>query len=300
MNIKQFQYFISICEKKNLTAVASDFYISQQGLSSALKKMESELGIPLFERNSRGVVPNEYAEMILPHARQLVQEYQKIEIGIRNKKESESGRFQLNVNRIFLDILPVGTEATMGKIYPRIYPDISDVSESAALRNICDETADLALVSGPVDETRYARKVLNTYPYIALVKNDSPLAKKKKIFIKELENERIMTFSEKSNLHHNFVLACKRNGFNPNLFLLASDATHLLALCSDTEGIGIISSFYVKFFPDHLVKKIPIADDDFIWTIEFVYKKDRPLDNHVRLWMELYLKLAKEYFKKKK
>lgn len=41
---------------------------------------------------------------------------------------------------------------------------------------------------------------------------------------------------------------------------------------------------------------IPISDEDFYWTIEFVSKKGRKMEPHVKLWLDLYMRLAKEYF----
>lgn len=296
MNIKQLQYFVDICGKKNLTAVAGDFYISQQGLSSALKKMEEELGTQLFTRTSKGVEPNEYAEMILPHAKAVTEEYQLMEAKINSKKNNEAGHFNLHVNRIFLDIMPVGTEAKLQEAFPNICPDIIDAAESQALQNIDHEEADLALVSGPVDASKYARRVLNSYPYIAVVKKDSPLAERDVIYIRDLKDEQIMIMSDTANMQYNFVERCKQNGFQPNLYLFASDAMHLLALCSDTDGVGISSAFYGEYFPEHLVTTIPIGDEGFCWTIEYVYKKGRKLENHVKLWLDLFMKLAKEFF----
>lgn len=297
MNIKQLQYFVGICEKKNLTAVAKDFYISQQGLSSALKKMEEELGMGLFTRTSKGAFPNECAEMILPHARLITQEYQLMETKINSKKNDVSGHFNLHVNRIFLDILPVGTEAKLQNAFPNIFPDVEDMAEVKALENIDNETADLALVSGPVDPKKYTRKILNAYPYIAVVKRDSPLAGRDVIYVKDLKDEQIMIMSEAANMHRNFVEKCEENGFHPNLYLLASDAMHLLALCSDTNGVGISSAFYGEYFPDHLVTKIPIGDEGFLWTIEFAYKKGRKIGSHVKVWLDFFMRLAHEYFR---
>lgn len=296
MNIKQLQYFVGICEKKNLTAVSRDFYISQQGLSSALQKMEKELGVELFTRTSKGMEPNEYAEAILPHAKLIAEEYLAIETTITSKKNHASGHFNLHVNRVFLDILPVGTEEKMKSAYPNIVPHITDMAETTALENIDHEAADLALVSGPVDSSKYTRKILAAYPYIAVVKKDSPLANKEVIYIRDLKDKQIMIVSETSNMYHNFVHQCEQNGFTPNLYLFASDAMHLLVLCADTNGVGISSAFYKDYFPNHLVSKIPIGDEGFRWTIELIHKKGRELGHHVKLWGDLYMRLAKEYF----
>ena len=59
MEIKDLQYFIAIGEAGSFTAAAERLYISQQGLSSAIKRLETEVGYPLLTRGPSGVAMTE-------------------------------------------------------------------------------------------------------------------------------------------------------------------------------------------------------------------------------------------------
>ncbi|MEI3101392.1 MAG: LysR family transcriptional regulator [Oscillospiraceae bacterium] len=52
MDIKQLEYFVEVCRYMSFTKAAANQYISQQGMSKSIKRLEEELGIALFRRSS--------------------------------------------------------------------------------------------------------------------------------------------------------------------------------------------------------------------------------------------------------
>ena len=56
MRLEQITYFLSVAEHGNITAAAKSLYISQPALSKQITLLEQEVGLPLFERQARGVV----------------------------------------------------------------------------------------------------------------------------------------------------------------------------------------------------------------------------------------------------
>ena len=65
-------YFKTIAEFGNLTRAAENLMISPPALSSALKRLEQDLGVPLFDRVGRNLVLNHYGEAYLPYVRKIL------------------------------------------------------------------------------------------------------------------------------------------------------------------------------------------------------------------------------------
>lgn len=61
MRLEQISYFLSVAEHGNITAAARSLYISQPALSKQITLLEQEIGLPLFERQARGVTLTELA-----------------------------------------------------------------------------------------------------------------------------------------------------------------------------------------------------------------------------------------------
>ena len=59
MNLEQLKYFEEICRSGSISKAAENLYISQQGLSMSMQRLEDHFSCKLFERDSRGMKPSE-------------------------------------------------------------------------------------------------------------------------------------------------------------------------------------------------------------------------------------------------
>ena len=78
MNQKQLQYFVTVYQTQNIKTAAESLFVSRQGVSKVIRLLEEELGQPLFVRSIKGVMPTDYATILLPHAKRLLEEYDAI------------------------------------------------------------------------------------------------------------------------------------------------------------------------------------------------------------------------------
>ena len=75
MTIQQLNYIITISESGSINRAAEKLYVSQPSLTSALKELEKELGIVIFNRTGRGVTLTAEGVDFLPYARQVYGQY---------------------------------------------------------------------------------------------------------------------------------------------------------------------------------------------------------------------------------
>ena len=78
MTLQQIHYVLAIAETGSMNRAAESLFISQPALTKALRELEAEIGITVFRRSSRGVIPTDEGSEFLTNARQLYQQYDLI------------------------------------------------------------------------------------------------------------------------------------------------------------------------------------------------------------------------------
>src|SRR3954464_15325346 len=73
MDLRQLEYVVAVAEERSFTRAAARCHIVQSALSNQIARLEREQGVTLFHRNSRTVALAPAGELLLPHARSLLQ-----------------------------------------------------------------------------------------------------------------------------------------------------------------------------------------------------------------------------------
>lgn len=85
MTLQQLKYIVTVTSKGTISEAAKELYIAQPSLTSAIKELESELGITIFNRTNKGVILSVEGEEFLGYARQVIEQTNLI-------KEKYSGK----------------------------------------------------------------------------------------------------------------------------------------------------------------------------------------------------------------
>lgn len=80
MEFHQMRYFLSVCKNHSFTKAAEECGISQPALTAAIKKLESELGDPLFHREGRGIHLSPLGNVMQPKIENVMHEIQSAEV----------------------------------------------------------------------------------------------------------------------------------------------------------------------------------------------------------------------------
>lgn len=96
MTLTQLKYVIAIADSNSMNEAARMLFIAQPSLSQAVKDLEEEIGITLFNRNNRGVKVTPEGEEFLGYARQVTEQYRLIEDRYIEKKNSKK-RFSVSM-----------------------------------------------------------------------------------------------------------------------------------------------------------------------------------------------------------
>ena len=75
MTLQQLQYLVALAESNSINQAAQNLFVSQSGISKAIKQLESELGFPLLERSSRGITFTSRGTEFLHDAYSLIKQF---------------------------------------------------------------------------------------------------------------------------------------------------------------------------------------------------------------------------------
>lgn len=79
MTLQQISYILTIAKTGSMNKAAEALFVSQPSLTSAVRELEGELGITVFQRTSKGTIPTKEGEEFLVYARQLYQQYELLQ-----------------------------------------------------------------------------------------------------------------------------------------------------------------------------------------------------------------------------
>jgi len=104
---RHLQLLVALDEIRNLGKVAASINVSQPAVSKALGELERGLGLKLFERTARGVVPTTYGECLIRHARVMLSELAQARDELRGLASGSSGSIRVGVlATAALELLP--------------------------------------------------------------------------------------------------------------------------------------------------------------------------------------------------
>lgn len=106
MDLWKMRYFVQICNDKSITKAAKNLYISQQGLSKAIKSIEDEFQICLLERSSKGVRPTPHGEILLDKCKKIISEYDEMVETLNQKVKQDNQSICIGIPSIlYTDLL---------------------------------------------------------------------------------------------------------------------------------------------------------------------------------------------------
>jgi LysR family transcriptional regulator, carnitine catabolism transcriptional activator len=143
ISIRQLQAFICVARSTTFAEAAEKMFLSQPALSTAIKKMESQLGGPLFSRTTRKVELSPEGQTFLPVAMRLMNDWDSAIMDVHNLFAKGQGKLSLAAMPSFAAGLLPSLLAQFHQSYPNIKISVNDVVMESVLQQIRDGRVEL-------------------------------------------------------------------------------------------------------------------------------------------------------------
>lgn len=197
MELRQLEYFIAVAREMSFSRAANQTHVVQSALSTAVAKLEKELGVELFDRSKHQIRITPAGDLFREHARQVVQTARLAKDAVSVYHGQLTGTVDLGSLISFgtLDVPEVLGD--FHREYPlvRIRLRQSQIGSMAYLSAIADGSLDLALVSAPDRfPARVQMQLLCQEPMVFVCRTDHPLAHRSDVEVTELCDEDLIGF----------------------------------------------------------------------------------------------------------
>ena len=201
MEIRDLDYFLACCKAGSFTAAAREVHIVQSAMSSAIGRLEHELGVSLFDRSVTPVTVTEHGAALQAGAQRILEAVQ----AARDEVEAVSGRVRGTVILGILHSGPLDLAAVLAGLRDR-HPGIivrlrQSVAGSAGnLQAVADGEMDIALTANPADpgSGRPPRGVILTplvsEPLLFVCPAGHPLSRRPRVTPADLADQTILRF----------------------------------------------------------------------------------------------------------
>ena len=192
MTLTELKYIVAVARERHFGKGADACHVSQPTLSVAIKKLEEELQVKLFERNASEITVTPLGQDIIRQAQSVLEQADLIKDIAKRGKDPLAGGLRLGViytiGPYLLPDLVRQTIATLPQM-PLMLQENFTVKLLDELRN---GEIDCAILAEPFPDTNLAIEPLYDEPFMAAVPSNHPLAARSSITAEELKKETML------------------------------------------------------------------------------------------------------------
>lgn len=196
MNILYLKYAVAVAKAGSLNKAAEELFIAQPNLSRAVKELEKELGIVIFDRNSKGITLTMDGERLISYGKNLLRQIDEIETEFREKKHktvfSVSAPRASYISSAFAEFTKGLSEKERCDAYYK------ETNNLRAITNILEKDYNLGIVryaSGydkyfkqTLEEKNLKHELIAEFEFSLLMNKNCPLAQKDEIRFSDLKD----------------------------------------------------------------------------------------------------------------
>ena len=247
--LRLIRYFVAVAEEGNVTRAAERLHMAQPPLSAAIRQLEQQLGVELLDRSSRQVRLTAAGEQLLEQGRELLAHADTVVGDVQAVERSPTGLLRGGLSPAARFGLVPELLERWSAAAPGVMLHTSEDTTGALLRDVLQGRLDLAVVfCPPAALVGLASMTVREEPAVLHIRDDHPLAKRRKAALDELAGETLLVAGGKDSPGYTAAVldACRAAGFEPDTL---PDPYPDLGTQAVREGLGIVLYVRTAFGP---------------------------------------------------
>ena len=289
MELRQLRLFIEVAKHKSITKAAENMHISQPALSKSLMALEDELGMKLIIRTNKTSDLTDAGKVVLEYALRMTVLVDEMKTTLIDMTNLSRGQINIGLPPFIGSLFFPRVMAKFHHAFPNIELNITEYGGARVVKSVEEGEFELGVAVLPIDVQQFS-----VYPIVEeemrlVVYKDHHLSDRVEVELKELREEEFIFYHEEFALNQimrNHFIAV---GFEPKILFKSSQWDLMTEMVAANLGITILpQSICNRAFNSDL--KVIKLQDNIMWKLAVITKKDRYISNAGRTFIDFILK----------
>ena len=285
-SLRQLEVFLAIAHYDNITKAAESLSMSQSAASGALKELEQQFDIRLFDRVGKRLKINELGRLLRPRAEALLERAQALELDMF--QHQAVGQLKLGATLTIGNYLAVGLMARYMEAHPAAKVELQVANTSAIVARVANFDLDVGLIEGEIRHSELEIIPWREDELVVFCSPDHPLASKWQLNDTDLQSATWILREQGSGTRQTFDRAL--HGLLPGLHVLL-ELEHTEAIkraVAEGLGIGCLSRIALQeAFSRETLVPLRVAGRDFSRQFYLILNHHKYRSAGIERWVEL-------------
>lgn len=246
--LKQLGIFISVAEKLRMSEAAKALYVSQPTVSQTISDLEYELGVELFERGHKQLVLTPHGQLLLEHARRVIEQYDLMTAAVKDAAPVRELRIGCTLSIADTLLAPIGRRLADN------HPDVQSayfVENTRSLENrLLHSELDVALIEGQIQSAQIAKLPLVKDTLMVICSREHPFWGRSQIRPEELDGQPFILRELGSGTRTIFEDYLRTAKVSVRVVGESTSSAAIIELVRHGLGLGVISRRCVERYTD--------------------------------------------------
>lgn len=283
MELRQLEYFQMASHLHNITRAAERLRVSQPNITVAIKKLEAELGIQLFDRSQKQLLLTPEGKIFLTRIELALRNIQDAVLEVNDYKQLQKGTIKIGIPPMMGAYLFPKIFSSFQKHYPHLDIFLQEEGSVSIREQLERDELDFGIIIISGASSNLQLLPMSKSQLLCCVPANSPLAQKESLTPQEIAKTNILMMKEGSFLRELTMAKMKEAGVTPNIVLESNQIVTLRGLVSSGVGIAFMLDMLAKDSPT--LKAIPLSEPIYV-DIGLAWKKDRYISKAAQAFID--------------
>lgn len=274
MTIQQMEYIVALDNYRHFVKAAQSCGVSQSTLSTLLKKLEEELDVVIFDRESYPMKPTEVGKEIIAQARVVLYNINQLKQITLTQRDSVSGTVKLAVISTVASYIVPKLFANLNRLSPEIHPNIIELQTDEIIEKLCRAEIEMAIMATPLNNSNLLEIPLYYERLVAYISPCDPMYDREVIDSADLPSERLWMLKDGHCLRDQVANLCDKKSGHNACFEAGSIDT-LINIVDENGGYTVIPELHIALLNDNQQRNIrPLVSPEPVREISLVIRHD--------------------------